>query len=42
MCEYALIMLNRPEYAKIYLNKQNHEYARILIVSDAVHSIKSL
>ena len=42
MCEYALIMLNRPKNAKIYLNKQSYEYARILIVSDAVHSVKSL
>ena len=40
--EYALIMLNMPEYACTYLNKQNSEYAKILNVSDAVYSIRSL
>ena len=30
------------EYAGIYLTKQSAEYARILNVSDAVHSIRSL
>ena len=30
------------EYAGIYLTKQSAEYARILNVSDAVHSISSL
>ena len=42
MCEYALVMLNMLEYARIYLNKESSEYARILNVSDAVHSIRSL
>ena len=41
MREYVLIMLNMIEYAGIYLEKQSAEYARILIVSDAVHSIRS-
>ena len=30
------------EYASIYLKKQSAEYARILNVLDAVHSIRSL
>ena len=30
------------EHADIYLKKQGAEYARILDVSDAVHSIRSL
>ena len=30
------------EYSGIYLKKQNVEYARILNVSDTVHSIRSL
>ena len=30
-------MLNMPEYAWIYLNKQSFEYARILNMSDVVH-----
>ena len=30
------------KYAGIYLKKQSAEYARILNVSDAVHSIRSL
>ena len=42
MCEYALIMLNICEYASIYLNKQSYEYDKILILSDAVHSIRSM
>ena len=42
MREYVLIMLNMTEYAGIYLEKQSAEYARILIVSDAVHIIMSL
>ena len=37
--EYALKI---PQYAWTYLNKQSSEYARILNVSDAVHSIRSL
>ena len=35
-------MLNMIEYASIYLKKQSAEYARILNVLDAVHSIRSL
>ena len=35
-------MLNMIEHADIYLKKQGAEYARILDVSDAVHSIRSL
>ena len=42
MCEYASITLNMIEYAGIYLEKQIAEYARILHVSDTVHSIRSL
>ena len=42
MREYALRTLNMIEYAGIYLKKQSAEYARILSVSDAVHSIRSL
>ena len=42
MREYALIMLNMIECASIYLNNQKAEYARILSVSDAVHSVRSL
>ena len=42
MHEYALITLNMIEYAGIYLKKQGGKYARILNVSDAVHSIRSL
>ena len=30
------------EYASIYLKKQSAEYARILNVFDAVHSVRSL
>ena len=39
MCKYASITLNMIEYACLYLKKQHAEYARILNVSDAVHSI---
>ena len=42
MSEYALIRLNMVEYATIYLKKQSAEYARILNVSHAVHSTRSL
>ena len=42
MHEYALIILNMFEYACIYLDKQSSEYARILNVPDAVHSIRLL
>ena len=38
MCEYALMLLNIINYAGIYLKKQSTEYARILNVSDAVHT----
>ena len=40
--QYAWLCLNNAEYAWIYLNKYNFEYARILNVSDAVHSLRSL
>ena len=42
MHEYALIKLNMIEYSGIYLENQGAEYTRILNVSDAVNSIKSL
>ena len=42
MREYALITLNTIEYAGIYLKNQSAEYARVLNVSNAVHSIRSL
>ena len=42
MREYALTTLNMIEYGGIYLKKQSAECARILNVSDAVHSIRSL
>ena len=42
MCEYTSITLNIIEYADIYLKNQRTEHARILKVSDAVHSTKSL
>ena len=42
MREYALITLNIIEYTSIYLKSQSAEYARILNVSDAAHSIWSL
>ena len=42
MREYFSLTLNMIEYAGIYLKKQSAEYTRILNVSDAVHSIKSL
>ena len=35
-------MVNMIECASIYLNNQKAEYARILSVSDAVHSVRSL
>ena len=41
MCESASVTLNMIEYASIYLKKkkkQSAEYARILNLSDAVHS----
>ena len=38
MCEYALMLLNIINYVGIYLKKQSTEYARILNVSDAVHT----
>ena len=40
--EYASIMLKMLEYASISLNTQGLEYARILNVSEAVHSIRLL
>ena len=42
MREYALITLNMIEYTSINQKKQSAEYASILNVSDAVHSIRSL
>ena len=43
MREYALIVLDMIEYSRIYLKKKKSaEYARILNVSDAVHSIRLL
>ena len=42
MREYALITLSMIEYAGIYMKKPSAEYAKILNVSDAVHSIRSL
>ena len=38
----ASVMLNIIEYADFYLQKQSAEYTRILNISDAVHSIRSL
>ena len=38
----ALTTLNMHEYSRLWLDKQSSEYARILNVSDAVHSIRSL
>ena len=40
--QYDWIALNMTEYAGIYLKNQHREYARILNVSDSVHSIRSL
>ena len=40
--EYALIMSQYDEYSLITLKKNSTEYTRILQVSDAVHSIRSL
>ena len=42
MPQYAWIYLNNPEYACIYQNKQSSEYARIINVSNAVRSVRSL
>ena len=42
MLECVLLTLNIIEYASIYLKKQIAQYARILNVSDSVHSIRSL
>ena len=42
MGEYASVTLNMIEHAWIYLKKQSAEYAAILNVSNAVHSIRSL
>ena len=42
MREYALVTLNMIEYTGLYLKKQRTEYARILNVSDGVHTIRSL
>ena len=42
MREYAMPMLLYLKYAYIYLNKHSSKYARILNVSDAVHSVRSL
>ena len=42
MSGYALITLNMIEYAGIYLKNQSAKYSRILNVSDAVHSVRSL
>ena len=38
----VLNMLNMIEYAGIYLKKQSAEYARILNVTEAVHSTRSV
>ena len=40
--EYALIMLNMLEYLCIYLKKQSSECVRILNVSSAIHSMRSM
>ena len=42
MCEYFSITLTMIEYARIYLKKQSVEYARVLIVSDAVPILRLL
>ena len=42
MSQYVWICLNMTEYANTYLKNQSAIYARILNVSDAVHSIRSL
>ena len=42
MREYASITLNTIGCAGTYMNKQSAEYAGILNVSDAVHSVRSL
>ena len=41
LSQYAWICLNKTKYdliCRLYLKKQSNEYARILTVSDAVHS----
>ena len=42
MREYGLIILNILEYACIYRNKQSSKHAKILNVSGALHSMRSL
>ena len=42
MSGYVLITLNMIEYAGICLKNQSAKYSRILNVSDAVHSVRSL
>ena len=42
MHKYASMTLKMIEYAGLHLKKQSAEYARILNVSDALHSIRSL
>ena len=42
MHEYVSIMLSMVGYGRIYLKKQSAEYVRILNVSDAVQSIRSV
>ena len=42
MCQYASVLLNIIEYTYIYLKTQSAEYARILNMSDVVHSIRSM
>ena len=42
MREYASIALNKIEYVSLYLKRQSTEYARILNMSDAVHSRRLL
>ena len=41
MREYALKTLDIIEYTGINLNKQSSEFAKILNVSEALHTIKS-
>ena len=38
----GLMILNTLESAWIYLNKQSSKYARIQIVADVVHSLRSM
>ena len=42
MHQYASLVLSLIEYGDIYLKIQSVEYARILNVSDTVHSVRSL